>query len=253
MRLRKEGVRPVGRTFVRRRLVVAVGTLFAAATAIGMIMTVAPAVAAASPARVTQAITHGSNAHIHALVQPDKTATAAVASCATAHTCFQIQSWGHPGFCLNAVASGVHNNGDKVQAWGCNWTGTNQLWEDGSCDFDGILAWCQIKNAADTSKCLDANINGGLRDDSTAQLWSCNGGGNQLWSFSTPDQPCFSINSFNPAFACLQTENGNSNGSGFIIQTEPPWSGNGDQAEMWSAAQETRPADIGWGNFLHTP
>ena len=209
-------------------------TLFAAATVIGMITAFAPAATAASPARdITQAITHNSKA-------PN------VAACATGHFCYQIQSWGHPGYRLNAVASGVHNNGDKVQAWKCNWTSTNQLWTSGSCDIDGVIAWCQIKNAADTSKCLDANTAGGLRDGSTAQLWSCTGGGNQLWSFETPDQPCFSINFYNPAFACLQIEAGN-----WILTTKSPWSGNGDQAEMWNAAQVTRPSDVGWGTFLY--
>lgn len=253
MRFRKEEVRPVGRAFAGRRLMVALATLFAAVTAIGM--TVAPAAAAASPARdVTQAITHNSIAYIHASVQTDKTATpsvAAVATCATQHRCYQIQSYYPPGYCLNAVASGVHNNGDKVQYWGCNWTGTNQLWETGSCDFDGANVWCQIKNAADTSKCLDANISGGLRDGSTAQLWSCNGGGNQLWAFSTPGQQCFSISYYNPAFYCLQTENGNNNGSGYIVTGRLPFSGNGDQAQMWSAAQETTTNAVGWGSFAY--
>lgn len=68
MRFRKEEVRPVGRAFAGRRLMVALATLFAAVTAIGM--TVAPAAAAASPARdVTQAITHNSIAYIHASVK----------------------------------------------------------------------------------------------------------------------------------------------------------------------------------------
>ncbi len=124
--------------------------LFAAATVIGMIMAVAPAATAASPARDIMA-------HIHVSVQSNQPATPSVASCATAHKCYQIQSWGHPGYCLNAAASGVKKNGDKVQAYKCNWTETNQLWESGSCKFTGVVAWCQIKNAADTAKCLNAN------------------------------------------------------------------------------------------------
>lgn len=216
--------------------------LFAAATVIGTITAVAPAASAASPAR-----------HIHASVQSEKTATASVASCATQHLCVQIQSYFPPGYCLNAVASGVHNNGDKVQYWPCNWTGTNQLWEAGSCDSDGGIAWCPVRNAADPSMCLDANINGGLRDGSTAQLWECNGNGNQLWWFSTPSQPCFSINYYNPAFDCLQTENGNPNGSGYIVTATLPFSGNGDQTEMWLASQKTTTNYIGWGSFLYTP
>jgi hypothetical protein len=212
--------------------------LFAAVTVIGMIMAVAPAATAASPARDIKA-------HIHVLAQSHKTAS--VASCATAHTCYQIQSWGHPGYCLNAVASGVHNNGDKVQLWQCNWTGTNQLWRTGSCDLDGATEWCTIENAADTSKCLNATNSPPLGDGSKVQLWSCSGTAtNNLWSFQTPDQPCFSISYYNPAFYCLQVEAGN-----WIVQDKTPWSGNGDQALMWNAAQETMPADIGFGTFLY--
>jgi hypothetical protein len=102
--------------------------LFTAVTAIGTIMAVAPAATAASPAKdITQAIKHNSETHIRISVRTNKTATPSVATCATQHFCFQIQS-NIPGYCLNAVASGVHNNGDKVQLWSCNWTGTNQLW-----------------------------------------------------------------------------------------------------------------------------
>jgi hypothetical protein len=219
-------------------------TLFAAATVIGMITALAPAATAASSAgNNSRAIMYNSRAHI----QTGKTATPDVAGCATAHRCYQIQSWGHPGYCLNAVASGVHNNGDKVRAWKCNWTNTNQLWTSGACHQSGTTAWCEIENAANTSKCLNANTAGGLKDGSTAQLWSCSStAANNLWSFQTPDQPCFSINFNNPAFACLQVKSGN-----WILTTKSPWSGNGDRAEMWNAGQVTRPSNAGWGTFLY--
>ena len=214
--------------------------LFAAATVIGMIIAVAPAATAVSPARDIKA-------HIQVSVQSDKTATPNVASCATGHFCYQIQSWGHPGYCLNAVASGVTTNGDKVQAYACNWTGTNQLWETGSCDFVGVTAWCEIENAADTAKCLNANNSSSLANGTKVQLWSCSStASNNLWSFETPDQPCFSIDFYNPAFLCLQVKAGN-----WIVTTKSPWSGNGDQAEIWNAAQETIPTDIGWGTFIY--
>jgi hypothetical protein len=219
-------------------------TLFAAVTVIGMITALAPAASAASSAGNTiQAVMYNSGAHI----QTRETATPDVAACATTHHCYQIQSWGHPGYCLNAVASGVHNNGDKVQAWECNWTSTNQLWTSGSCHQSGIVAWCQIENAADTSQCLNASNTGGLGNGSLVQLWSCSSAGtNTLWSFETPDNPCFAINFANPSFACLQIETGS-----WILTTKSPWSGNGDQAEMVNAGDVTRPTDVGWGTFIY--
>jgi hypothetical protein len=219
--------------------------LFAVVTVIGMIMAVVPAAAAASPARdVAQAITHNSNAHIHVPVQTDKTATPSVATCATQHFCFQIRS-NIAGYCLNAVASGVRHNGDKVQLWKCNWTGTNQLWEDGACNSGG--SWCQVVNAADTSKCLNANTSGGLRDGSTAQLWSCGTASNELWGFYSPPGECARITVQDISFRCLEVERGNH----WIVTAKLPFSGNGDQARMWSYAQETMPKGVGWCSILY--
>jgi hypothetical protein len=87
--------------------------------------------------------------------------------------------------CLDAKDdshSNPYQNGDPVQMWACT-AGTNQQWRWEVAFTVNYATYYKIRNQV-SGKCLDAENDSRDNPDNNGdkvQLWTCNGGSNQLW------------------------------------------------------------------------
>jgi hypothetical protein len=127
-------------------------------------------------------------------------------------------------YCLDANDSGstAGQDGDKVQLWTCNNTG-NQFWYFGTQNSAGNG---YITNDYYSSKCLNANDDGGLADGRHVQLWGCADTSNMLWDLAGW-QHCLTISDACPIF--LSSDNDK-----WTLDAVSQHIGDGDQVQIWT-------------------
>jgi Ricin-type beta-trefoil lectin domain len=126
-------------------------------------------------------------------------------------------------YCLDANDAGpsAGRSGDKVQLWQCNGT-KNQYWEQypPSTGIQPTGPFLELRNELYPHECLNAREP--IENGSPTQLWACNSGANELWSYSTGNN-------------ALLSDWGIANDFDYVLDARAPGIGNGDAVQIWTS------------------